>query len=377
LIEEYQGATTTAAYVYGASGLIAGALNGQVYYYYQDGSGSTSHLADSNGVLKEWYRYDLQGAPIIYDANDNELSTSNYGVRHLFTGQQWYKDVGLYDLRNRFYSPDIGRFLQPDPVGFWGDRTNLYRYCGNNPVTQWDPFGLVVVTAPELGGPPRGAPGAGFPPSLFTGGPGGGSPGGAGPGGGGRGDRGNKGSKGTEVHVYYDGMTPEEYDAWAQSYTGPFGDQGPNVTVSATPLQRSLPGGLFFGASPSGNNLIGNYRLVVDPRKIIVPVTRQFAGYNLKSFANVMDYGMAYPAAAAVAAPVAGYLGLGGWNAYLSNPVFWNGAAGAAVPGLLGYGNPMEVPQSKGEWAGQGIVWIWDGTKWIASRPAKDSPGRP
>jgi RHS repeat-associated protein len=63
-------------------------------------------------------------------------------VRHLFTGQQWYQELGLYDLRNRFYSPDVGRFLQPDPIGFRGDRTNLYRYCRNNPVTRWDPFGL-------------------------------------------------------------------------------------------------------------------------------------------------------------------------------------------------------------------------------------------
>jgi RHS repeat-associated protein len=162
LVEEYQDATTTAAYVYGATGLIAGALNGQLYYFYQDGSGSTSHLADSNGVLMEWYRYDLHGAPFFYNANDQQINNSAFGVRHLFTGQQWYKDVGLYDLRNRFYSPDIGRFLQPDPIGFRGDRTNLYRYCRNNPITRWDPLGLssgtpptidegrVEVTAPEI-----------------------------------------------------------------------------------------------------------------------------------------------------------------------------------------------------------------------------------
>ena len=114
-------------------------------YYYQDASGSTSHLTDANGNLLEWYRYDLQGTPIVYDTNNNQLSTSNYSVRHLFTGQRWYQDVGLYDLRNRFYSPDIGRFLQPDPVGFGGDATNLYRYCGNNPVNYGDPTGEYAI----------------------------------------------------------------------------------------------------------------------------------------------------------------------------------------------------------------------------------------
>ena len=66
-------------------------------------------------------------------------------MRHLFTGQQWYSDIGLYDLRNRFYLPDIGRFLQPDPSGFNGDANNLYRYSGNNPVTRSDPTGLDAV----------------------------------------------------------------------------------------------------------------------------------------------------------------------------------------------------------------------------------------
>jgi len=147
LIEEYQAANNgamTAMYLYGATGLIAGAADGQVNYYYQDGSGSTSHLTDSNGNVLEWYLYDLQGAPSFFEPNgiQRNPNESAFGVRHLFTAQQWYGEIDLYDLRNRFYSPDIGRFLQPDPIGFNGDRTNLYRYCGNNPVTRWDPFGL-------------------------------------------------------------------------------------------------------------------------------------------------------------------------------------------------------------------------------------------
>ncbi len=83
--------------------------------------------------------------PMFYDANNNQLSASAFGVRHLFTGQQWYPELGLYDLRNRFYSPDLGRFLQPDPIGFEGDATNLYRYCGNNPTTASDPTGEYPV----------------------------------------------------------------------------------------------------------------------------------------------------------------------------------------------------------------------------------------
>jgi RHS repeat-associated protein len=148
LIEEYQSSgTVTAKYVYGPTGLVKELVNNR--YYYQDGSGSTSHVANASGQLQEWYRYDLQGAPFFYNASDTQLSASALGVRHLFTGQQWYSDLKLYDLRNRFYSPDLGRFLQPDPIGFWGGK-NLYGYCGNNPVTRWDRFGLQDAVAPTL-----------------------------------------------------------------------------------------------------------------------------------------------------------------------------------------------------------------------------------
>ena len=143
LIAEYApgGTTPTNSYIYGPSGLIKRISGSTSTYYYQDASGSTSHLADSGGNLVEWYRYDLQGTPIGYDAFNNQLSTNNFSARHLFTGQQWYSNVGVYDLRNRFYSPDIGRFLQGDPIGFKGDATNLYRYCGNNPLMRSDPTG--------------------------------------------------------------------------------------------------------------------------------------------------------------------------------------------------------------------------------------------
>lgn len=143
LIAEYaSGATTPAtSYVYGPTGLIKRISGATSSYYYQDASGSTSHLANSAGSLLEWYRYDLQGAPIFYDSTSQLLTASTAGNRFLFTGQQWYSNVGVYDLRNRFYSPDVGRFLQGDPIGFKGDATNLYRYCGNNPIMRSDPSG--------------------------------------------------------------------------------------------------------------------------------------------------------------------------------------------------------------------------------------------
>jgi hypothetical protein len=45
-------------------------------------------------------------------------------------------------MRARYYAPYLMRFISPDPLGFGGGDTNLYRYVGNDPVDFTDPSGL-------------------------------------------------------------------------------------------------------------------------------------------------------------------------------------------------------------------------------------------
>jgi RHS repeat-associated protein len=147
LIEEYSPGSSTVrigAYLQGAHGPIKSLLNN--VYYYQDSLGSTSHIANASGQLLEKYRYDSYGKPTFYNASGTQLSASAYSVRDLFSGERYYTDLALYDLRNRFMSPDLGRFLQPDPIGFKGDASNLYRYCGNDWANRIDPMGTSDVS---------------------------------------------------------------------------------------------------------------------------------------------------------------------------------------------------------------------------------------
>ena len=55
------------------------------------------------------------------------------------TGREYFPELGIYDYRNRFYHPILGRFLQSDPIGFAAGDANLFRYCGGDPVNYTDP----------------------------------------------------------------------------------------------------------------------------------------------------------------------------------------------------------------------------------------------
>jgi len=132
------------SYVYGAGEILERITGTTAYFYYQDGLGSTSHVSDSAGNLLESYQYGTFGQFSVYDPDGGLLKNgSAYDIRHLFTGQLWMPQSGLYDYRNRVFSPTLTRFLQPDPIGFGGDPSNLYRYCGNDSVNRDDPMGLL------------------------------------------------------------------------------------------------------------------------------------------------------------------------------------------------------------------------------------------
>ena len=113
------------------------------FYYHHDALGSTVALTDGTGALVEQYRYDVYGLPTILDGSGADIGsrTSALGNRFLFTGREWLPELGLYDYRNRVYSPMLGRWLQPDPIGFEAGDVNLYRYCGNSAAGHLDPFG--------------------------------------------------------------------------------------------------------------------------------------------------------------------------------------------------------------------------------------------
>ena len=55
-----------------------------------------------------------------------------------FTGKKLDIPTGLYYFNQRYYDPEIGRFINEDPAG---QGLNQYAYCGNNPLMYTDPDG--------------------------------------------------------------------------------------------------------------------------------------------------------------------------------------------------------------------------------------------
>ncbi|WP_410210302.1 RHS repeat-associated core domain-containing protein [Aquirhabdus sp.] len=58
-----------------------------------------------------------------------------------FPGQYYDEATGLYYNHNRYYNPELGRYMEPDPTGL-DSGLNPYAYAGNNPVNSVDPTGL-------------------------------------------------------------------------------------------------------------------------------------------------------------------------------------------------------------------------------------------
>jgi RHS repeat-associated protein len=112
-------------------------VSGKRYFIFSDHLGSPVLVEDDDGKVIWQARLDPYGAAHIRGKAAMEMPLR-------FPGHYFDPETGLHYNRFRYYSPELGRYLQSDPLGVAGG-VNLYGYT-RNPLKQVDVRGDTCPT---------------------------------------------------------------------------------------------------------------------------------------------------------------------------------------------------------------------------------------
>ncbi|RBP40370.1 RHS repeat-associated protein [Roseimicrobium gellanilyticum] len=143
------GVTLLSSYVWGkdlslnskAAGGVGGLLmvnevsSSQDYYPVMDGNGNVSEYLDGAGAIVAQYKYDAFGR-----VNESSGPMVN-DFQCQFSCKVRDRETGLSYFGYRYYSSELGRWLNRDPIEEQGG-FNLYGMVGNDPVNEVDVLGL-------------------------------------------------------------------------------------------------------------------------------------------------------------------------------------------------------------------------------------------
>jgi RHS repeat-associated protein len=112
------------------------------FWYLFGPQGETRYLTNSTGAVTDTYVYSAYGELVASAGTDT--NPFRYGG-----GAGYYSDsnTGLILCDERWYDPTTGRWLNSDPIGYDGG-SDLYAYCGDNPVGALDPSGEMFEIGP-------------------------------------------------------------------------------------------------------------------------------------------------------------------------------------------------------------------------------------
>ncbi|MCD6167136.1 RHS repeat-associated core domain-containing protein, partial [bacterium] len=95
--------------------------------------GSTRVVVDEDGDVVESYDYYPFGLA---------SRTSGGGTVYKFTEKELDNETDFYYFGARYYDPEVGRFISPDPLADLFPDVTAYHYAHNNPISRVDPTGM-------------------------------------------------------------------------------------------------------------------------------------------------------------------------------------------------------------------------------------------
>ena len=130
-------------FFYDSEGKRVGLMNNAVvfYYLYNAQGDVVAIVKASTGQVVARYAYDAWGKCTVTSASGYAVGTMN---PFRYRGYYFDQESGLYYLNSRYYTPEFGRFISPDVFISTGQGplcSNLFVYCGNNPVCRKDEDG--------------------------------------------------------------------------------------------------------------------------------------------------------------------------------------------------------------------------------------------
>jgi RHS repeat-associated protein len=165
VLETYTHGADLSGHVGGAAGGIGGILastqTGGAAYYHYNFNGNVVNVSSSNQTQLAKYTYGPFGEVL--------LKEGEFDSRYQFSTKEYDSQTGLNYYGYRFYSPELGRWLNRDPIGEAGG-LSLFAYVGNAPTIDVDFLGLAglidILDPPD---PPHPGPN---PPGWNPGNPG-------------------------------------------------------------------------------------------------------------------------------------------------------------------------------------------------------------
>lgn len=89
----------------------------------------TPRLAKNDAGVIQW-RWDSDGYGTTTPTHDPDGDGKATVINLRFPGQYYDQESGLYYNWNRYYSPRLGRYLSPDPIGIEGGPMGMPMWRG-------------------------------------------------------------------------------------------------------------------------------------------------------------------------------------------------------------------------------------------------------